>query len=143
MQAILDLGCLSFRPSVIILSPLNILRKVPYRILTKLCIYIYIDMIYLWIVTHNFSNNCTGFMALGLRRNFVSTRYYELLDICSPNFILAFIFNLTRSSLGLLVLFSKICTRVMALYLRQNFVSARYIENQLVEFHQILYMHSY
>ena len=29
----------------------------------------------------------------------------------------------------------------MALYLRQNFVSTQYLENQLVEFHQILYMH--
>ena len=29
----------------------------------------------------------------------------------------------------------------MALYLRQNFVSAQYLENQLVEFHQILYTH--
>ena len=37
--------------------------------------------------------------------------------------------------------FLNICTRVMALYLRQNFVSALYLENQLVEFHQILYMH--
>ena len=30
----------------------------------------------------------------------------------------------------------------MALSLRQNFVSAQYLENQSVEFHQILYMHS-
>ena len=30
----------------------------------------------------------------------------------------------------------------MALYLCQNFVSPQYLENQLVEFHQILYMHS-
>ena len=30
----------------------------------------------------------------------------------------------------------------MALYLRRNFVSALYLEIQLVEFHQILYMHS-
>ena len=30
----------------------------------------------------------------------------------------------------------------MALYLRQKFVSAQYFEKQLVEFHQILYMHS-
>ena len=30
----------------------------------------------------------------------------------------------------------------MALYLRQNFVSAQYFEYQLVELHQILYMHS-
>ena len=28
----------------------------------------------------------------------------------------------------------------MAFYLRQNFVSAQYLENHLVEFHQILYM---
>ena len=53
---------------------------------------IYIDMIYLGIVTHNFSN---------------------------------------------------IITRVMALDLRQNFVSAQYLENYLTYFHQILYMHSY
>ena len=31
----------------------------------------------------------------------------------------------------------------MALYLCQNFVLAQYLENQLVEFHQILYMHLY
>ena len=36
-----------------------------------------------------------------------------------------------------------ICTRVMALDLCQNFVSAQYLENQLIEFHQILYMDSY
>ena len=30
--------------------------------------------------------------------------------------------------------FSEICTRVIALYLHQNFVSAQYLENQLVEF---------
>ena len=29
----------------------------------------------------------------------------------------------------------------MALYLRQYFFSAQYLENQLVEFHQSLYMH--
>ena len=31
----------------------------------------------------------------------------------------------------------------MALDLRQNFVSAQYLENKLTEFHQILNMHSY
>ena len=30
----------------------------------------------------------------------------------------------------------------MALDLRQNFVSAQYLENQFVDFHQVLYMHS-
>ena len=49
-------------------------------------------------------------------------------------------FILTRSSLRLLhIIF---CTGVMALYLHKNFVSAQYLENHLVEFHQILYMHS-
>ena len=38
--------------------------------------------------------------------------------------------------------FSGICTRVMALDLRQNFVIAQYLENKLTIFHQILYMHS-
>ena len=39
--------------------------------------------------------------------------------------------------------FSQICTRDMAFDLRQNFVSAQYFEDQLIEFHQIVYMHSY
>ena len=30
----------------------------------------------------------------------------------------------------------------MALYLRQNFLSAQYLDNQSVEFHHMLYMHS-
>ena len=37
---------------------------------------------------------------------------------------------------------SEICTRVMALYLCQNIISTQYLENKLVEFQQILYMHS-
>ena len=51
---------------------------------------------------------------------------------------------LTRSSLGYFVTghFFEIGTRVMALYLLRNFVSDQYLENHLVEFHQILYMHS-
>ena len=36
---------------------------------------------------------------------------------------------------------SHICTRVMALDLRKNFVSTQYLENKLTKFHQILYMH--
>ena len=37
--------------------------------------------------------------------------------------------------------FSDICTRVMALDLCQNFVSAQYLENKWTEFHQTLFMH--
>ena len=36
----------------------------------------------------------------------------------------------------------EIGTVVMALYLHQNFVSAQYLENQTIEFQQIIYMHS-
>ena len=51
---------------------------------------------------------------------------------------------LTRSSLGLLHLnFLHICTRVMVLDLRQNFVFAQYLENSFIEFIQILYVHWY
>ena len=58
------------------------------------------------------------------------------------NLIDAFI--LTKSSSGLLhVIFLHICTRVMALDLRQKYISAQYLENKLTEFHQILKMHSY
>ena len=34
---------------------------------------------------------------------------------------------------------SHICTRVMALDLRQNFVSAQYLENNLIEFYQMFF----
>ena len=58
------------------------------------------------------------------------------------NFIDALILKI--SNLGLLhILFSHIFIRVMALDLRQKFVSAHYHENNLTDFHQILYMHSY
>ena len=38
--------------------------------------------------------------------------------------------------------FSRICTRVMALDLHQNFVSVQYLDNKWTEFYQILYMQS-
>ena len=50
---------------------------------------------------------------------------------------------MTISRLGLLVThtFLHICTRVMTLDLHQNFIPAQYLENKLIDFHQILYMH--
>ena len=39
--------------------------------------------------------------------------------------------------------FWHICTSVIALELRQNFIFIQYLENKWTEFHQILYMHSY
>ena len=55
------------------------------------------------------------------------------------------VFILTRSKLGLLhvIFFLHIHTKVMALDLHQNFISAQYIENKLTEFHQILCIHWY
>ena len=67
---------------------------------------------------------------------------WELIDRLSPNFIYAII--LTRSKLwSSNNIFPTFCTRVMAIYLWQNFISTQYLENKETEFHQILYMHSY
>ena len=67
---------------------------------------------------------------------------WELHDIFSPNFINALIW--TRSGLGLLhIIFQIFVLELWPLIYAKNFVSAQYLENQLVEFHQILYMHSY
>ena len=64
------------------------------------------------------------------------------MDRISPNLKYALI--LTTSILGSVhVIFLQMFTRVMAFDLRQNFVSAQYLENKLTEFHQILNMHSY
>ena len=45
---------------------------------------------------------------------------------------------LTRSGLGLLHVGLQIYNRIMAL---ENFISPHYLENYLIEFDQILYMH--
>ena len=67
-----------------------------------------IDMIYLWIVTHNFFEHLYQSYGPWLTPKFCfHSIFWELLDIFSPNFIYAFI--LTRSSLGLLhIIFRKI-----------------------------------
>ena len=67
---------------------------------------------------------------------------WEQMDRISPNFKYALI--LTTSILGSVhVIFLQFFTRVMTLDLRQNCVSAQYLENKLTEFHQALNMHSY
>ena len=75
-------------------------------------------------------------MALDLCQNLFPFNILRMNRI-SLSFINAFI--LTRSTLG----FLHICTRVMALDLVQNFVSPHYLEDKLIEFHQILYMRTY
>ena len=67
---------------------------------------------------------------------------WEWLDRIEPNF--AYIPTLTRPSLGLLpVIFLQNFDGVMALDLRQNFVSAQYLENGWTESGQILYVHQH
>ena len=80
-------------------------------------------------------------MALYLRKNFVSLQY---LENKWTGFQLYICIHIDKIQVGIVTHhFSHICTRVMALDLRQNFVSAHYLENKGIEFHQILYMHSY
>ena len=74
-------------------------------------------------------------MALNLRWNLVSTQYLE-------NYMTYFhgiyiCIHIDKIQIG----FFGNCTRVMALYLCQNFVSAQYLEN-IGRIHQILFMHS-
>ena len=65
------------------------------------------------------------------------------MDRISPNCKYALILT-TSIYLGISTRhFLQIFTRVMALDLRQKFVSAQYLENKLTEFNQILNMHSY
>ena len=66
---------------------------------------------------------------------------WEPIGRISTNSIYTFI--LARSSLDCYTSFIAHCIIVMAYHLRQNFVSAQYLENLLTNFHQILYMHGY
>ena len=94
---------------------------------TKFYICIHIDKIYVGIVTHHFSHNCTRVMVLDLilfpfntlRTNGQNlTKFY----IC---------IYIDKIFVGIVTYhFSHICTRVMALDLLRNFVSAQYFENK-------------
>ena len=90
-----------------------------------------------WDCYTSFEKICTRVMALYLCQNFVLRSISRgPIGRISPNFIYAFIF--ARSRLGLLhIIFGKIFTRVMALDLLRNFVSAVYLETYLTYFHHI------
>ena len=77
-------------------------------------------------------------MALDLRQNFVSAQYLEnKLTEFHQIFILCI--HIDKISVWIVTHhFSYICTRVMALDLRHNFVYA--IENKSTDFHKILYI---
>ena len=62
------------------------------------------------------------------------------MDRSSP--ILRYAFILTRSKVALVIChFPKCVTGTMSLDKCQNFVFVQYHENQLIEFHKILFMH--
>ena len=81
-------------------------------------------------------------MTLDLCQNFVSAQYLENYSIYFHQILYMHVSWQNLAWDCYKSFFSEICTRVMALYLRQNFFSTQYLENQLVEFHQVLYMHS-
>ena len=99
-------------------------------------------MIYLWIVTHNFRTFVPELWPLVYAK---ISFPLNILGTTRHNFTKFYIcIYIHKIQLGIVTRhFSESCTRVMALCSRQYFVSAQYLENQLVEFHQILYMHLY
>ena len=78
-------------------------------------------------------------MALDLSQNLVSVR------TDGQNFTKFYIYiHINKIYIGIVTHhLSHICTRVMALDLRQNFLSVQYLEKKWTEFHQILSMQSY
>ena len=104
---------------------------------------IHIDKIYVGIVTHHFLHVCTRVMALDLLPKFCFT-----LNILRTNAQILTKLYITihtdKIYVGIVSCrFSHICASVIALCLRQNFVSVQYLENKWTEFHEILYMFSY
>ena len=93
--------------------PLNILRTNCHKF-TKFYICIYIDKIYVGIVTPHFSLICTRVMALDYSPTLKKWGLYWI---------------------GLSVILS------VHVSFRHNFVSTQYLENSFIEFIQILYVH--
>ena len=116
---------------------------------TKFCICIDIDKIQVGIVKSQFSSNSNRVMAFDdpwflSEFRFRSISWERINGVCS-NFANALI--LTRSRLGLLrINYHQIVTELLPLMIHdfcQNFVSAQYLENKLMEFDQFLHMHWY
>ena len=79
-------------------------------------------------------------MALNLRKNFCFAEYLEnKLQIFTRLYICIHIDKIWTGLLHV-ISFIHICTRVVALDLRKNFVSAKYLENKLTGFYQIIYI---
>ena len=113
-----------------ILFLLIILRANGYKF-TNFYICIHIYKIYVRIDTHHFSHICTSVMAFDLRQNFVSLQYLENNGL-RLNFTKFYIcIHIDKIYYAIVAHhFWHICTRVMALDLRHNFVFVQYLENK-------------
>ena len=116
---------------------LNILRM-DRQNLTKFCIPIIIDKIYVAIVKRHFSQICNRVTALGWCQNFFLFNILRmdgqnLTKFCIPIIIDKIYVAIVKHH------FSQICNRVSALDWCQKLVFAQYLENGWTEWDQILY----
>ena len=140
--------------------------------LTKFCIHIIIDKIYIAIVKRHFSQICIRVTALDRYQKLVFAQYLEngwtefdqilytlqhwqdLCLYCKGSFFKKFATELqpligVRNIMDKVYVvlencnFSQICNGVPALDWCQNFFFVQYLENEWTEFNQILYTHYY
>ena len=108
--------------------------------LTRFCIHLIIDKIYVGIVSHNFSQICKRVTALDLLQNSV---FVQILKMNGQN-LTKFCIHIIIDKIYVGVVnhhFLQICNRVTALECCQNSVFVQYLENEWAEFNQILYTH--
>ena len=121
---------------------LNILRMDGQN-LTKFCIHIIINKIYIAILKRHFSQICNRVTALDRCQKLVFAQYLENgIDRIQPNFV--YTLSWTRSRFVLVNCnFSQICNGVTAFDWCQNLSFVQYLENGWTEFNQILNTHYY
>ena len=117
----------------------NILRMNGQN-LTKFCIHIITDKIYVGIVNHHFSQICNRVTALDCRQNSV---FFNIIRMDGQN-LTKFCIHMIIDKIYVGIVnrhFSQICKRVTALDWRKNSVFVQYLDNEWTEFNQILYTH--
>ena len=120
---------------------LNILRMSGQN-LTKFCIHMIIDKIYVGIVNHHFSQICNRVTALDCRQNSVVV-FFNIMRMNGQN-LTKFCIHMIIDKIYVGIVnrhFSQICNRVTALDWRKNSVFVQYLDIEWTEFNQILYTH--
>ena len=109
--------------------------------LTKFCIHIIIDKIFIGIVNRHFRKFATELQPL------IDVRNQFLLNILRMNiqYLTKFCVHIIIDKIYIDIVnchfFFQICNRVTALDLLQTSVFVQYLENEWAEFNQILYTH--